>query len=77
MPLSFTVLHFEREPAIEAIIQKQWDRRLEAQPVLVLLIGFDVAMMAALSDYGVQGRAGQRSRVRGAALVGGGAACPW
>ena len=42
----------ESEPAIEAIIQKQWDRRLEAQPVLLLLIGSDVSMMAALSDYG-------------------------
>jgi AAA+ ATPase superfamily predicted ATPase len=42
----------ESEPAIEAIIQKQWDRRLEAQPVLVLLIGSDVSMMAALDDYG-------------------------
>ncbi|MGH2833685.1 MAG: ATP-binding protein [Solirubrobacteraceae bacterium] len=42
----------ESEPAIEAIIQKQWDRRLEAQPVLVLLIGSDVSMMAALNDYG-------------------------
>ncbi len=42
----------ESEPAIEAIIQKQWDRRLEAQPVLVLLIGSDVSMMATLNDYG-------------------------
>ncbi|MFI5005345.1 MAG: ATP-binding protein [Solirubrobacterales bacterium] len=42
----------ESEPAIEAIIQKQWDRRLAAQPVLLLLIGSDVSMMAALSDYG-------------------------
>jgi len=42
----------ESEPAIEAIIQKQWDRRLEAQPVLLLLIGSDVSMMTALSDYG-------------------------
>jgi uncharacterized protein len=40
------------EPAIEAIIQKQWDRRLEALPVLLLLIGSDVSMMAALSEYG-------------------------
>jgi AAA+ ATPase superfamily predicted ATPase len=40
------------EPAIEAIIQKEWDRRLEAQPVLLLLIGSDVSMMAALNDYG-------------------------
>lgn len=42
----------DSEPAIEAIIQKQWDRRLEAQPVLLLLIGSDVSMMTALSDYG-------------------------
>ncbi len=42
----------ESEPAIEGIIQKQWDRRLEAQPVLLVLIGSDVSMMAALNDYG-------------------------
>ncbi len=42
----------ESEPAIEAILQKQWDRRLEARPVLVVLIGSDVSMMAALNDYG-------------------------
>jgi uncharacterized protein len=40
------------EPAIEAIIQKEWDRRLENQPVLLVLIGSDVSMMAALNDYG-------------------------
>jgi uncharacterized protein len=51
----------ESEPAIEAIIQKQWDRRLEAQPVLLLLIGSDVSMMSALSDYGrpLYGRTGE------------------
>ena len=42
----------ESEPAIEGILQKQWDRNLEAQPVLLLLIGSDVSMMSALSDYG-------------------------
>ncbi len=42
----------ESEPAIEAIVQKQWDRSLEAQPVLLVLIGSDVSMMGALSDYG-------------------------
>jgi AAA+ ATPase superfamily predicted ATPase len=42
----------ESEPAIEGIVQKLWDRRLEALPVLVLLIGSDVSMMAALNDYG-------------------------
>lgn len=40
------------EPAIEAIIQKQWDRSLEAQPILLVLIGSDVSMMSALSEYG-------------------------
>lgn len=42
----------ESVPAIEAIIQKQWDRRLESQPVLLLLIGSDISMMAAMSEYG-------------------------
>jgi uncharacterized protein len=42
----------ESEPAIEAILQKQWDRRLEALPVLLVLIGSDLSMMAALSSYG-------------------------
>lgn len=42
----------ESEPAIEAIFQKQWDRRLEAQPVLLLLIGSDISMMSTLSEYG-------------------------
>jgi hypothetical protein len=42
----------ESEPAIEAILQKQWDRTLEARPVLVLLIGSDVSMMTALNKYG-------------------------
>ncbi len=40
------------EPAIEAIIQKQWDRTLESQPVMIVLIGSDVSMMNALSEYG-------------------------
>lgn len=42
----------ESEPAIEAILQKQWDRHLEAQAVLLVLIGSDVSMMRALSEYG-------------------------
>jgi AAA+ ATPase superfamily predicted ATPase len=42
----------QSEPAIEGIIQKQWDRGLEAQPVLLILIGSDVSMMSALSEYG-------------------------
>ena len=42
----------ESEPAIEAILQKQWDRSLEARPILLLLIGSDVSMMSALGEYG-------------------------
>lgn len=39
-------------PAIEGIIQKQWDRDLEGRAVLLVLIGSDVSMMSALSEYG-------------------------
>lgn len=42
----------ESEQAIEGIIQKQWDRLLEGLPILLLLVGSDVSMMSALSDYG-------------------------
>jgi uncharacterized protein len=42
----------ESAPAIEAIIQKLWDRILESQPVLLVLIGSDISMMRALNDYG-------------------------
>ncbi len=39
------------EPAIEAILQKQWDRSLEGLPVLLLLIGSDISMMSALGEH--------------------------
>lgn len=42
----------ERDPAIEAIVQKVWDRTLQGQPVMLILIGSDVATMEALSEYG-------------------------
>lgn len=42
----------DSEPAIEAILQKQWDRDLERRAVLVVLIGSDVSMMGALGEYG-------------------------
>ncbi len=42
----------ESEPAIEGILQKVWDRQLEARPVLLLLIGSDISMMSALTSYG-------------------------
>jgi hypothetical protein len=41
----------DSESAIEGIIQKQWDRGLERQPVLLLLVGSDVSMMEALNEY--------------------------
>jgi AAA+ ATPase superfamily predicted ATPase len=42
----------ESVEAIEGILQKEWDRRLERQPVLVILVGSDVSTMQALSSYG-------------------------
>jgi len=42
----------EKEPSIESVLQKVWDRQLQAQPVLVLLIGSDEAMMRALTEQG-------------------------
>jgi len=45
-------LLIDSEPAIEGIVQKLWDRSLEAQSVLLVLIGSDVSMMSALTGYG-------------------------
>jgi uncharacterized protein len=42
----------ESEPAIEGILQKQWDRTIEARPVLLILVGSDISMMRALGEYG-------------------------
>jgi hypothetical protein len=41
-----------KEPAIEAILQKVWDRHWQGQSVFVLLIGSDEAMMRALTEQG-------------------------
>lgn len=41
-----------KEPSIEAVLQKVWDRTLQALPVMVLLIGSDEAMMRALTEQG-------------------------
>lgn len=41
-----------REPSIEAVLQAVWDRTLQRAPVLVVLIGSDEAMMAALTEQG-------------------------
>jgi AAA+ ATPase superfamily predicted ATPase len=42
----------ERELELEAVVQKVWDRTLQRQPVMLILIGSDVATMEALSEYG-------------------------
>lgn len=42
----------EADPAIEGTLQKVWDRRLSRVPVLLILVGSDVSMMAALTEYG-------------------------
>lgn len=41
-----------KEPSIEAILQKVWDRHWQGQSVFVLLIGSDEAMMRALTEQG-------------------------
>jgi uncharacterized protein len=40
------------DPDIEAVLQKVWDRSFQRQPVMLILIGSDVATMEALSEYG-------------------------
>jgi AAA+ ATPase superfamily predicted ATPase len=42
----------EADPAIEGTLQKVWDRRLSRVPVLLILVGSDVSMMTALTEYG-------------------------
>jgi len=42
----------ERQPEIEAIVQKVWDRNLQHAPVMLILVGSDVATMEALSEHG-------------------------
>lgn len=40
------------EPTLEGELQSQWDRTLERLPVLLVLVGSDVAMMDALASHG-------------------------
>jgi len=40
----------DREPAIEAVLQTVWDRTIQRRPVLLILVGSDIATMAALSE---------------------------
>jgi hypothetical protein len=38
--------------AFESVLQRAWDRELSRKPVLLILVGSDLSMMAALSSYG-------------------------
>ncbi|MGF6880788.1 AAA+ ATPase superfamily predicted ATPase [Nocardia sp. GAS34] len=38
--------------AFESVLQRTWDRELSRKPVLLILIGSDLAMMSALTSYG-------------------------
>lgn len=42
----------EEDPAIEGTLQKIWDRQLSRVPVLLIVVGSDVSMMQALTEYG-------------------------
>jgi uncharacterized protein len=40
------------DPSIEAVFQKHWDRSLSRLPLLLVLVGSDLAMMEALNTHG-------------------------
>jgi AAA+ ATPase superfamily predicted ATPase len=42
----------EQDDTIEAVFQKVWDRRLKGVPLLLILVGSDLAMMEGLTTYG-------------------------
>ncbi|MGH3832843.1 MAG: ATP-binding protein [Pseudonocardiaceae bacterium] len=42
----------EASPSLEGALQVAWDRVFESRPVLMILIGSDLAMMEALTSYG-------------------------
>lgn len=42
----------EMDSAIEGLLQRVWDRVLRKRPVLIVLVGSDLAMMDALTEYG-------------------------
>lgn len=41
----------ESDPVLEGVLQTAWDRSLSRKPVLLILIGSDLAMMERLDDY--------------------------
>ena len=49
------------DPAIEGVLQRQWDRALSRSPILLVLIGSNVAVMDLLTahDHPLFGRAGE------------------
>lgn len=40
----------DKEPTIEAVLQTIWDRTIQRRPVVLILVGSDIATMAALSE---------------------------
>lgn len=42
----------DQDASIETVLQKHWDRRLKKKPVLLLLVGSDIAVMEQLNSYG-------------------------
>jgi uncharacterized protein len=38
--------------SFESVLQRAWDRELSRKPVLLILVGSDISMMAALTTYG-------------------------
>lgn len=42
----------EQDDSVEGALQTAWDRHLRSRPVLLVLVGSDLAMMEALSAYG-------------------------
>jgi uncharacterized protein len=42
----------QQDPAAEGALQTVWDRYFSRKPVLLILVGSDLAMMEHLSSYG-------------------------
>lgn len=42
----------EHDPTLEGVLQAAWDRDLSQLPILLVLIGSDVAMMERITEYG-------------------------
>jgi len=41
----------EQDPSIEGVLQKVWDRSFSRVPILLILVGSDISMMEALTEY--------------------------